>query len=416
MQVVLHVLALVATGMALYPFVLVDPGLADTYISQGFECQFDALHTGRAVQKGHSFIVNSTTADRAFSRPDRRMDTKRMYEVGSSGEHVVAAIEARSDWMTFFYRLTSKSANKISLMAVNIRADAGRMCLEIMIREGMVDVVIPLSVQSELNLTMYHSLKHIEQTLSTPIIMPDRHTIEMLSDKNNFTTWMHEHGYGDYVPRTFRNLESITYPSIVKHSGGEFGVGTSIVHNITALEAVISKLDPRNVVIQEAITGLYDLSLYFMARRGRLVATFCGIFPGASEIFVRGVTNAAPEMNTFKCTDMDAISPFFDVMQSIVRDAEYNGGGCFDLKVVKSNKDGTRSPFSVLNSITKLPRSSLQSIESDFTRRAPFPALNDNDDVSILPIIFELNNRICANFVTNPDVFHAMIRTYLASV
>ena len=411
MQVALHVLALIATGLCLHPFVLVDKVIAETYITQGFDCRFDALHSGRAAVKNRSFIVNSTVADRAFSRPQRNMDTHHLNTIGSSDVHIVAAIEERSDWAFFFNRLSATVANKISLMAVNMREEVGRMCLEIMIREGMVDVVIPLTVGSELSFTKYHTLDHIEQALATPFLMPARSTI----DKNNFTAWMRLHGYGDYVPRSFSDLESVTYPSIVKHSGGEFGIGTTIVYNITSLKAAVGKLIPQNVLIQEAITGQYDLSFYFIARQGRLLSTFCGIFPAQSDVFVRGVTNAAPNMDVFRCTDLDAISPFFDVMQSILRDSRYNGGGCFDLKVVKSMSDGSRSPVSVVDNITRYDRSSLASLESDFSKRKPYATADSKED-TVIPIIFELNNRICANIVTNSLLFNAMIRAYLTHI
>ena len=400
-----------------HPFVLVDVNDADLLLSDVITCHYELYASGLyPVQK--TFNVSREQANDVFARPPQARgierfavkDVSRMDRMG----HMVVGCDERGDYKEYLTHMGRHRSFNVSLVIAPVRLPRERVCLEVMIRQGLIDVFVPFRVETELNLTRHSAIGDIQTALGTPFIMPDRATIEMLSDKNNFATWMHTHGFGDYLPRSYRDLNSVAFPAVVKSSGGEFGIGTSIVHDAAQLRRAAAGIRPENLIIQEAVTGREDVSFYYVARKGRLLSAFCGLFFTDADVFVRGVSNAIPRMNTFKCTDLDAHSPFFDVMEAIVRDSGYNGFGCFDLKLVASHQNNTRVHFPIASLVKRLHRTSILSLSTDFAKR--FPYQHSNVDPLVLPVVFELNTRVCANVATNSAIFNAMIRTYMSAL
>ena len=293
-------------------------------------CSVTVVHPSRPEKH----IVNEVRMHDAISTLHKNAmlpptNVTRLRSLAGKGIKMTIAVEDQ------FHRQNVIDMNRLivdpaTVMLYNFTTPAEYLCFEVLAAEGRFDAFMPFNTDTEAKLASKYSLYELEGLFGMPFIMPDRTIVEVFSNKSQFASWMREHGFGRFVPETFRTAAEATFPCLVKATNGIFGEGISIVRSAGELRAAIAA-QKGSYLIQEAILGPVELVVIFAARKGQMLGTTCGYKTQNTSLFVN--TQTTGKGGGFRCLDLETYVPVLDLTREIVKEADYNGFGCLNFKV-----------------------------------------------------------------------------------
>ena len=258
------------------------------------------------------------------------------------------------------------------------------MCFELLAAAGAFDVFISTDTELTANLHSRVDAALFERTYSVRLLYPNKAAIQATGDKAAFARWMMAHNRGQNIPRVFDDLSSLTLPVLVKPSVSAFGKGIEVCRTVECVQNATQALQARQAgyIIQELVPGTTEYTVHFTAKQGQLLDEFlvCYKFPH-DQFVVRGhLVQDYDGTETIDCSLMNQMSGTIDLVRGMLKDLEYEGLGCVDLRLVFEDALGGEV-------IVPDKRSSSGDRAKDATRRAA------------RAVLFELNARPCGSFV-----------------
>ena len=201
-------------------------------------------------------------------------------------------------------------AKRYSYTFVVLTLDTPRdlLCFEVLAMDRMFDVVLPMWLDAQLLLTKHHGHALLEAHFAMPFVFPSPDVVTRFTDKAYFANWMTDHHLADYVPRAYHTSDDVKYPAVVKVINSTWGAGIEIVHNRDELNAAIAtKTD--DYIMQEALVGLVEPIIHFIARDGAMLAAACVVHKESSGLYVSGKQHPVYNGDSVACSDLEALAP-----------------------------------------------------------------------------------------------------------
>ena len=195
-----------------------------------------------------------------------------------------------------------------------------------MILTRQFDVILPFRTDAELLLSKKLDYDVLERHYWLPVIMPLSTTIRTFTDKSSFAAWLIDNGLGAFTPKVYQFKHQVKFPALVKFVAGTWGNGIYLANDMNELHAAIAKQKGVSILV-EAVVGIAEPAVHFIARRGKLLALHCIVHVEKEDLFVTGDKHVITAARTVDCRDFDAISPLTMLISRIVNLSQYNGFG-----------------------------------------------------------------------------------------
>ena len=294
----------------------------------------------------------------------------------------------------------------VSVYVFDAMFSTDALCMEYFLStDDNIDAFIPTTDPTKLRMARSYTVIELEQRLGIHIIMPEHEANEAFSDKTAFAAWIAGHSeLVEFIPKTYDHNTAPDFPVFVKEADGFFGGGTSLASTPSELNAILANTRG-DYVMQEAIPGQDFLSIYFMTRLGKVLATTCLYyhFPDRLGIMTYGYL---PPSVLVPCREFEAVSPSFDLVHHIVKESAYNGFGCMQYKLIGTG-------HTVVDHVAyfhEVDQSSDDALTTDFSFARP---MSDNGSSAAHTKILEINTRICGGLLGYPAVMRRMIQAYV---
>ena len=194
------------------------------------------------------------------------------------------------------------------------------------------------------------------------------------------------------------------FPVFIKEADGFFGGGTSLASTPSELTSILSNTHG-DYVMQEAIPGQDFLSIYFMARLGKVLATTCLYYHFPDQLGIMSYGYLPPSV-LVPCREFETVSPSFDLVHRIIKESTYNGFGCMQYKLI-----GTGHVVVDHSTVFhEVDQDSEVAMTTDFSFARP---MSDNAGSESHTKILEINTRICGGLLGYPAVMRRMIQAYV---
>ena len=305
---------------------------------------------------------------------------------------------------------SSPSGRPVTYISAFMESPAQRVCTEMLLYSGRVDVVLPFSEIDEFALTSVHNVSYLERHFGIPFLIPPPPAISDFRDKAAFARWMVGQGFGEFVPAVFSELSDVTFPAVVKPTNETSGRGVTVVLTASEMFTAIDKLQGSPYLIQEAIPGKIEISPNFIARDGVLLAMLCAVNRQPSELTVVSVEGKTDTGYPVKCSDIDKIAPLYSVMTRIVAESHYNGFGVANVKL----RAASMSETDLARYLEGVADVELESPEIVTTTFSGVNSIDEIKEKGATIKFFEINARIGGPLLTKwPYGKLAMIERYL---
>lgn len=133
-------------------------------------------------------------------------------------------------------------------------------------------------------------------------------TLQNLVDKQRFYEKMLAHGFGQYVPQYYQNIDDVKYPCMVKIKSGGAGRGTFIAYDRDDLK----KLED-NMIMSEYLPSQTEYATSIFLKDGKIIKHFTFSKTSKNEVYI--LQNEKDE--DIKITPCD--TPFLDLFEKIVQ-------------------------------------------------------------------------------------------------
>ena len=269
------------------------------------------------------------------------------------------------------------------------------LCFEVLALQGKLNAVFSIWHAPCISLgRRNHDIPTLESHFGIPFLSTSAENAVMFTNKSTFASWMVQNGYGTFTPAQYKSADDARYPCLVKKPDDNHGKGIYVVNNRAELNAAVDNLNGTrgDYLLQEALVGIAEPIIHFLAFRGKLLATACVIHREQHDLFITGQGEvSAPQANVVDCREFDKISPLGDLTRRIVRDTNYNGFGCFNFKF-SPNKITQEKLAAALAAIKTIVNTSpLTPAIDDF---GPTDAVDKWVTYIATPKLFDFNTRI----------------------
>lgn len=185
------------------------------------------------------------------------------------------------------------------------------------------DVVVPLTLHAQKYLNA-----HPELLTQQKAIVPSDFCIDLCNDKERFTKYLVENGFGMFAPKIKRNL---AYPYILKKKVGAWGEGITVINDSQSEQAHINEIKSDDFFKQEYIEGQEEYTAHIIVIEDKVVFLKTLRFIFVDKYFVKG-----KNLNHTSVEKVDH-SRFKDVFEGILVKMNYQGICCFNYKVTNEN-------------------------------------------------------------------------------
>ena len=136
----------------------------------------------------------------------------------------------------------------------------GMLCVEMLIANKHINVVVPFQETSEENYVHKHSAEALERFYrGAAFLVPPAETITIFHDKKLFADWMLSNNMSYLLPTVYKSKEEVVYPAVIKATTKTGGRGVVVVESLAELEAEIHHMNGSPYLIEEAITGKIEV-------------------------------------------------------------------------------------------------------------------------------------------------------------
>ena len=310
--------------------------------------------------------------------------------------------------------LLASVADTVTLYKTNMSTPSELLCLETLLQHRIFHALIPFETETELLLTRRHNTVFLNSHFGFPVIIPPADIINTFTNKSHFADWMVGAGFGAYIPSVYHSLKDVEYPVMVKFISGTMGRGITIAHTLTELVDAVRHFNSSEYILQQAVTGSVEPSVFIVARAGRILGMMCMRDRQNDLLFVAGGVKTV-HLALVPCSEYEAISPIIDLLLKIVAQTEYNGFGCVNFKYTPARK----SQPEIDNYMRELVE--FEAVEqevvlvTDFTQQ--FKTSQTPRAYDAIPKLFEINARTCGPLIQSQAIdFVHMMRLYIDDV
>ena len=193
------------------------------------------------------------------------------------------------------------------------------------------------------------------------------------------------------------------------------------MNNLTELEHAIDREQGRggggegSYILQEAVVGMVEPLIHFIARNGKIIAASCSLDrKQSSDLFVTGRNHDLQMTDTISCRSLEEISPLLDIVRRVIELTNYNGLGCFNFKFA-ARKMTQEQLDEYLLLIPKVPHAQLSdSITTDF---GPEGLRHQFSHYDAIPKLFDFNTRMCGSHARQQTIeMYNMLKMYISEV
>jgi len=191
-------------------------------------------------------------------------------------------------------------------------------------------------------------MSYCEQGQIVRIAAPPEEAFVAFDDKGRLQEWLHQQALSHFALHEWsaRDWKQIAYPVFLKARTGVGGMDIRLIHSSGELLKGVRALGTGwlgKVIIQEAILQQEEWTSHFVASRGVLVDSMCYCYRFDAQLFVKqgSAGDGLVSAKWLPCND----SPLTDDhLHQIIARAQYHGIGCLNFK---QRKDGTVAIFDI---------------------------------------------------------------------
>ncbi len=183
-----------------------------------------------------------------------------------------------------------------------------------------VDLIIPLTIQDQINLHNYHSPLN-----GSKLLIPSLSALDIADDKIKFNQFLISNRFGKYVPKL---NPTNTFPYVLKRKKGEWGEGTFIINSSKDERKHAQKLDHPDFYTQEFISGRREYTTHIFYKNEIAFHTSYE-FIYLKRRYVKGGGNKFLIKRKVR-------SKFNPIFSDILKKLNYEGVCCFNFKIRKN--------------------------------------------------------------------------------